>query len=195
MSWTSPCATSVPLPAPTVPVRTPPSSALCWSPRPGLELSIAGFNLFDPGHAEFGGAPARSEIGRRYVVGCHGPCDAALAVLRALAGKRDAAGAGAAMAEPLEYAVKAAYLVKFPNYVEWPVTAFASPTAPLVLCIVGDGPVRQPDRRGGVRPAGAGPSARAAPPEARRCAMPAAMSLTWAATRAPTRRAAPARWS
>jgi len=43
-------------------------------------------------------------------------------------------------AEPLEYAVKAAYLVKFPFYVEWPAGAFASPTAPLNLCVVGDDP-------------------------------------------------------
>ena len=48
--------------------------------------------------------------------------------------------AGAAVAEPLEYAVKAAYLVKFPFYVEWPAGAFAAPNAPLVLCVVGDDP-------------------------------------------------------
>ena len=50
------------------------------------------------------------------------------------------AGGGAWAAEPLEYAVKAAYLVKFPFYVEWPPAAFASPGAPLVLCVVGDDP-------------------------------------------------------
>lgn len=42
--------------------------------------------------------------------------------------------------EPLEYAVKAAYLVKFPFYVEWPAPAFATPASPLALCIVGDDP-------------------------------------------------------
>jgi len=47
---------------------------------------------------------------------------------------------GALAAEPLEYAVKAAYLVKFPFYVEWPPAAFAGPAAPLVLCVVGDDP-------------------------------------------------------
>ena len=56
-----------------------------------------------------------------------------LAVLMASAGV-------AAVAEPIEYAVKAAYLVKFPFYVEWPPTAFSSPTAPLTLCVVGDDP-------------------------------------------------------
>src|SRR6185295_16921977 len=47
--------------------------------------------------------------------------------------------AAAGAAEP-EYAVKAAYLVKFPFFVEWPASAFASPTAPLVLCVIGDDP-------------------------------------------------------
>jgi len=52
-----------------------------------------------------------------------------------------AALAGAAVAaEPLEYAVKAAYLVKFPFYVDWPPTAFATPTAPLNLCVIGEDP-------------------------------------------------------
>lgn len=49
-------------------------------------------------------------------------------------------GLVAGAAEPLEYAVKAAYLAKFPFYVEWPPTAFATPTGPLLLCIVGDDP-------------------------------------------------------
>lgn len=43
-------------------------------------------------------------------------------------------------AEPLEYAVKAAYLAKFPAYVEWPSEAFATPTSPVVVCVVGDDP-------------------------------------------------------
>jgi hypothetical protein len=47
---------------------------------------------------------------------------------------------GVHAAEPLEYAVKAAYLVKFPFYVDWPPTAFTSPSAPLVLCVIGDDP-------------------------------------------------------
>lgn len=43
-------------------------------------------------------------------------------------------------AEPLEYSVKAAYLAKFPFYVDWPPPAFASPTSPIVLCVVGEDP-------------------------------------------------------
>ena len=40
----------------------------------------------------------------------------------------------------LELAVKATYLYKFAPFVEWPASAFDSPTAPLVLCVVGDDP-------------------------------------------------------
>lgn len=39
-----------------------------------------------------------------------------------------------------EYAVKAAYLYNFTKYVEWPPEAFASPEAPLLICIAGDNP-------------------------------------------------------
>lgn len=45
--------------------------------------------------------------------------------------------ATAAFAEPLEYAVKAAYLTKFGIYVEWPDIA---PEAPLNLCLAGYDP-------------------------------------------------------
>jgi hypothetical protein len=50
------------------------------------------------------------------------------------------AAEAAADGDTLEYAVKAAYLYKFGIYVEWPPGAFASPTSPLNLCIVGDDP-------------------------------------------------------
>jgi hypothetical protein len=50
------------------------------------------------------------------------------------------ATAAAAPAEPLEYAVKAAFLSKFGFYVDWPNGAFAGPAAPLSLCVVGDDP-------------------------------------------------------
>ncbi len=39
---------------------------------------------------------------------------------------------------PLEMAIKAAFLYKFPLYVSWPERAFASPTSPFDLCVVGD---------------------------------------------------------
>jgi hypothetical protein len=50
------------------------------------------------------------------------------------------AAAAATEGDSLEYAVKAAYLYKFGIYVEWPPGAFASPTSPLNLCIVGEDP-------------------------------------------------------
>lgn len=37
--------------------------------------------------------------------------------------------------ESLEYGVKAAFLSKFGSYVEWPATAFISPTSPFNLCL------------------------------------------------------------
>ncbi len=49
--------------------------------------------------------------------------------------------AGPAHAQPnLEYAVKAAYLAKFVPFIEWPDTVFASPRAPVNLCILGHDP-------------------------------------------------------
>ena len=41
---------------------------------------------------------------------------------------------------PLEYAVKAAYLPKFIPFITWPETAFASPTAPVNICLLGPDP-------------------------------------------------------
>jgi hypothetical protein len=41
---------------------------------------------------------------------------------------------------PLEYQVKAAYLLNFTRYVEWPEQAFTSPTAPIELCVLGSDP-------------------------------------------------------
>jgi len=40
----------------------------------------------------------------------------------------------------LEYAVKATFLYKFAPFIEWPNSAFASPTSPFNLCLVGDDP-------------------------------------------------------
>jgi hypothetical protein len=42
--------------------------------------------------------------------------------------------------QPLEYRVKAAYLLNFTRYVEWPASAFATPEAPIVLCTLGQDP-------------------------------------------------------
>lgn len=55
-----------------------------------------------------------------------------------------AALAGQALAESTpaasEYAVKAAYLSKFGAFVDWPPTAFNSPSSPMVICVAGEDP-------------------------------------------------------
>jgi hypothetical protein len=45
-----------------------------------------------------------------------------------------------AEAGSIEYAVKAAYLYKFAPFVQWPPAAFASPSSPFHLCILGRDP-------------------------------------------------------
>jgi hypothetical protein len=39
-----------------------------------------------------------------------------------------------------EYEIKAAFLLHFSRFVEWPASAFASPDAPLFICVLGDDP-------------------------------------------------------
>jgi hypothetical protein len=48
--------------------------------------------------------------------------------------------AAAAPPSPAEQSVKAGYLAKFAPFVVWPQDTFASPAAPLVLCVQGDDP-------------------------------------------------------
>ena len=48
-----------------------------------------------------------------------------------------AAGAAHAQREAPESSVKAAFLYKFANYIEWPANGFASPSAPLVIGVAG----------------------------------------------------------
>ena len=56
--------------------------------------------------------------------------------------------AGAQRASPAtEYEVKAAYVFNFLSFVTWPASAFASPTAPIVIGVVGDSPLMEPLRR------------------------------------------------
>jgi hypothetical protein len=59
----------------------------------------------------------------------------------ALAGLLMTGAAGAATPEAsVEYAVKAAYLYKFGEFVEWPAGSFETENSPATLCIVGDDP-------------------------------------------------------
>ena len=39
-----------------------------------------------------------------------------------------------------EYTLKAAYLTKFVPFIEWPDAVFASPNAPVTICVVGEDP-------------------------------------------------------
>lgn len=45
-----------------------------------------------------------------------------------------------AQAQAQEYSLKAALLSKFGLYVEWPSSAFSSPTSPINLCVAGEDP-------------------------------------------------------
>jgi hypothetical protein len=47
---------------------------------------------------------------------------------------------GAEQGPPTEYQVKAAFLYNFTSFVEWPESAFTSPTQPLVITILGADP-------------------------------------------------------
>jgi hypothetical protein len=42
--------------------------------------------------------------------------------------------------ERLEYQVKAAFLLNFTKFIEWPASAFDTPDSPIVICILGDDP-------------------------------------------------------
>jgi hypothetical protein len=48
--------------------------------------------------------------------------------------------ATAAVPAASEYEIKAAFLLHFSRFVEWPASAFASPDAPLFICVLGDDP-------------------------------------------------------
>ena len=49
-------------------------------------------------------------------------------------------GAAAAADATLEYDVKAAFLLNFTKFVEWPAEAFDGPRAPLEICVLGKDP-------------------------------------------------------
>jgi len=42
--------------------------------------------------------------------------------------------------EPNEYQVKAAFLMNFTKFVEWPQTTFRDPSQPITICVYGDDP-------------------------------------------------------
>lgn len=60
-------------------------------------------------------------------------------VMARLASSQLPAGSGTRGAD-LEYQVKAAYLLNFTRYVEWPARAFDSPGDPVTICVLGQDP-------------------------------------------------------
>ena len=56
------------LPNPPVPSYVAVDARLARTVSRGVELSLAGFNLFDRSHPEFNAAPARSEVARSFAL-------------------------------------------------------------------------------------------------------------------------------
>jgi hypothetical protein len=48
--------------------------------------------------------------------------------------------AGQAVDPSLEYQVKAAFLLNFTKFIDWPPAAFATPDSPIAICILGNDP-------------------------------------------------------
>jgi YfiR/HmsC-like len=48
--------------------------------------------------------------------------------------------AAPAASQPLEYQVKAGFLLNFTKFIEWPPAAFGAADSPLTICILGDDP-------------------------------------------------------
>jgi hypothetical protein len=72
--------------------------------------------------------------------GC-GACIVATAVVWAMATMMFASPACADDVEANEYEIKAAYLLNFPNFVDWPALANANTQAPIRLCLAGSDPL------------------------------------------------------
>jgi len=63
-----------------------------------------------------------------------------IAMVLLLAGVLGSCPALAAETEPLEYQVKAAFLLNFTKFVDWPPAAFGDEHSPLSICILGEDP-------------------------------------------------------
>jgi iron complex outermembrane receptor protein len=57
-----------PLPHPSVPSYVELDARIGWRIFDNLEISLAGFNLFDASHPEFGTAPTRGELRRSFTL-------------------------------------------------------------------------------------------------------------------------------
>lgn len=61
-------------------------------------------------------------------------------LVAAILGPLIAAVPAEAQNDNLEYAIKATYLYKFTPFIEWPQSAFATPTSPFNICVLGGDP-------------------------------------------------------
>ncbi len=65
----------------------------------------------------------------------------ALILLGLALGRAAGLGPAPAAEEPIsEYQVKAAFLLNFTRFVDWPAAVFAQPDSPLAICVLGDDP-------------------------------------------------------
>ncbi|MGH9327471.1 MAG: YfiR family protein [Terriglobia bacterium] len=69
-----------------------------------------------------------------------GPRNSALALLCLASIVLLAAGTTSAIGQVSEYAVKAAFVYKFSEFVEWPAGSFKSSNAPITICVLGENP-------------------------------------------------------
>jgi len=77
----------------------------------------------------------RSQSGRSVTPGALLPLCLLAALVLCLCRSLDAADA-----EPLEYRVKAAFLLNFTKFIEWPPSSFSSADSPFDLCVMGEDP-------------------------------------------------------
>ena len=68
--------------------------------------------------------------------GCGALAASAVLLTASVCGRPPAASANT----PLEYEVKAAFLFRFAQFVEWPADTFKEPSAPFIYCTIGDDP-------------------------------------------------------
>jgi hypothetical protein len=87
-------------------------------------------------------AKERQDMGMRSIIGqvqaLPRPALRAVGLLLALALALPTSGARAQSAKDRELLLKAAFLYNFAKFVEWPASAFSSPSAPLTVCVHGD---------------------------------------------------------
>jgi len=124
-----------------VPGYTEADARIGWRRAQGIELSVNGINLLDARHFNFDDASGcqarRTRTNLRmapWMRTLRSICGVVVATIAVLTTTSPVVAAGI---RP-QRETKATYLYKFASFVTWPVSAFASPTAPLTICIVGE---------------------------------------------------------